>query len=194
MKTAGEMIDKKGREVWSVRPDTTVYDALSLLAEKNIGAVVVIDNDYLAGIVSERDYARKVILLGKASRDTLVSEIMTSEVAHVAPTESIEGCMAVMAEKHIRHLPVVEDGIVVGVISIGDVVEQIIADREKTIGKLERYIASASSSRSCARAGSPLSFASEARLVMLSATNGCRSPKSCRFKASASRVMASDRS
>lgn len=140
MNTVRELIDSKGGAVWSVAPDAPVFEALSLMAEKNIGAVVVLEGDSLAGILSERDYARKVILRGRSSRETPVREIMTAKVTSVGPDESLESCMEVMTARRIRHLPILESGRVQGVISLGDVVEVILSNREKTIGQLERYI------------------------------------------------------
>jgi len=128
--------------VYSVGPSDTVYDALRLMADKNIGAVLVRSGDRIDGIFSERDYARKVILLGKTSKETLVSEIMTTHVISVAPQWTAEQCMALMTEKRIRHLPVIDDGRVAGVISIGDVVRAVVDHQQFTISSLERYITS----------------------------------------------------
>jgi CBS domain-containing protein len=128
--------------VYAVGPDDTVYDALRLMAEKNIGAVVVGSVDHIEGIFSERDYARKVILLGKTSRETLVSEIMTTPVICIAPEWTADQCMALMTDKRIRHLPVVEQGRLIGVISIGDVVRTVVDDQQFTIESLQRYITS----------------------------------------------------
>ena len=131
----------KGRSVvHAVQPGDTVYLALRLMADKNIGAVLVRSDDQIDGILSERDYARKVILLGKASKDTLVSEIMTTDVITVEPGWTAEQCMALMTERHVRHLPVVEEGRVVGIISIGDVVRAVVDAQQFTISSLERYI------------------------------------------------------
>lgn len=116
-----DLLDSKGSEVYSVTPDATVYDALKLMAEKEIGALVVLDGEKMVGIVSERDYARKVILSGKNSQETLVREIMTSEVMNVGPDEKVKKCLSIMTKKHFRHLPVLEQGKVIGVLSIGDV-------------------------------------------------------------------------
>lgn len=135
-----QILNEKGRDVWAVPPDATIYEALELMAEKNIGAVLVMDGDTLVGIFSERDYARKVILQGKSSRETLVRDGMTDEVICVRPDQSIEGCMGLMTDKRIRHLPVLEGDSVVGVISIGDVVKGIISQQANTIEHLESYI------------------------------------------------------
>jgi CBS domain-containing protein len=141
MLTVRELLAKKGGEVWSVSPDATVYQALQLMADRNIGAVLVMDGRDLLGILSERDYARQVILKGKASRDTPVREIMTTRVVCVAPERTIEDCMALMTDKRIRHLPVLADG-VVGVLSIGDVVKAVISEKQFLIEQLESYITS----------------------------------------------------
>jgi CBS domain-containing protein len=126
--------------VWSIGCDATVYDALKLMAEKNIGAVLVMDAGRFGGILSERDYARKVILHGKTAEETPVGEIMTERVVCVRPEQKTEECMALMTDKHVRHLPVLEDGQVVGIISIGDVVKAIISQQEFIIEQLEQYI------------------------------------------------------
>jgi CBS domain-containing protein len=140
MKTVRDILEVKGRIVWSVDPGSTVFDALSLMAEKEIGALVVLDEARVAGIISERDYARKVILHGRASPTTRVEEIMTSHVAYTHLDQSIEECMAIMTDKRIRHLPVLQDGKLIGIISIGDLVKAIIADQKFMIEQLERYI------------------------------------------------------
>ena len=128
--------------VYSVAPAATVLDALRMMADHNIGAVLVRSDEKLEGIFSERDYARKVILLGKTSRETLVSEIMTTQVICVEPDWTAEQCMALMTERRIRHLPVVEQGRLIGVISIGDVVRTVVDDQQFTIESLQRYITS----------------------------------------------------
>jgi CBS domain-containing protein len=128
--------------VYSVGPGDTVFDALRLMADKNIGAVIVLSDRKIEGIFSERDYARKVILLGKTSRETPVSEIMTSPVICVEPDWTADQCMALMTEKRIRHLPVVEQERVIGVISIGDVVRAVVDEQQFTIASLQRYITS----------------------------------------------------
>jgi CBS domain-containing protein len=141
MHTVGQILRKKGHDIWSVGPDTTVYEALQMMADKNVGALVVLENGELVGIFSERDYARKIVLQGKTSRQTAVSEIMTSRVNCVHPEQTTDECMALMTAKHIRHLPVLdEDDRLVGVISIGDVVKAIISDQEFVIEQLENYI------------------------------------------------------
>ncbi len=128
--------------VYSVTPQDTIYDALRLMADKNIGAVVVLSDQEISGIFSERDYARKVILLGKTSKATPVAEIMTTGVICVEPHWTADECMALMTEKHIRHLPVVENGRIVGVISIGDAVRAVVDEQQFTIKALERYLIS----------------------------------------------------
>jgi CBS domain-containing protein len=128
--------------VYSVGPDDTVYDALRLMADKNIGAVIVRSDETIDGILSERDYARKVILLGKTSKQTLVREIMTTRVISVEPDWTADQCMALMTDERIRHLPVIEKGRLVGVISIGDVVRAVVDEQQFTINSLQRYITS----------------------------------------------------
>ena len=128
--------------VYAVKPEDTIYDALRLMADKNIGAVLVLSGDEIKGILSERDYARKVILLGKTSKATPVSEVMTTNVICVELGSTVDQCMALMTEKHIRHLPVVENARLVGIISIGDVVRAVVDEQQFTIKSLERYIMS----------------------------------------------------
>ena len=140
MSTVRDILRTKGHDVWSIGCDVTVYDALKLMADKNIGAVLVMDAGRLAGILSERDYARKVILHGKTADETSVGEIMTQRVVYVRPEQKTEECMALMTDKRVRHLPVLEDGQVIGVISIGDVVKAIISEQEFIIEQLEHYI------------------------------------------------------
>jgi CBS domain-containing protein len=140
MKTVANILETKGSEVFEVGLGASVYEALNVLAEKNVGALVVMDGGKLAGIISERDYARKVVLVERSSRDTLVSEIMSSDVMTVAPTSSVDDCMELMTERHIRHLPVVDGGQLVGVISIGDVVKAVIADLAALVEQLDSYI------------------------------------------------------
>jgi CBS domain-containing protein len=143
MQTVADILEFKGYEVWSVGPDATVLEALKVMADKEVGAVLVQDGDTLLGILTERDYARKVVLRGKTSKDTPVADIMTSRVVYVRPDQTIEDCMALMTDKHIRHLPVLDQGEVVGVISIGDVVKAIISEQTFIIEQLENYIAGA---------------------------------------------------
>ncbi len=140
MKTVKELLQVKGHEYWSVTPDTSVYEALKLMAEKNVGALLVLEADALVGLLSERDYARKVILKGKSSKNTPVKEIMSDKVICLSPDRSVEECMALMTDKRFRHLPVMDDNKLVGVVSIGDVVKAIISDKEFTIEQLEHYI------------------------------------------------------
>lgn len=138
--TVRQLLATKGQDAWSVHPDTTVFDALKLMADKNIGAVIVLTGGELCGVLSERDYARKVVLEGKASISTPVSEIMTNPVLIVNPEQTIDKCMALMTDKRLRHLPVVENDQVVGMVSIGDVVKTVIADQEFMLDQLETYI------------------------------------------------------
>jgi CBS domain-containing protein len=140
MKTVREILQAKTNKLLSIAPDATVLDALKLMADKEVGALVVLEGERLAGIFSERDYARKVILQGKASKDTPVSEIMTHKVVCVRPDQSVEDCMALMTDKRVRHLPILEDKRVIGVISIGDVVKEVISEQRFVIEQLEHYI------------------------------------------------------
>jgi CBS domain-containing protein len=142
MKTVRDILKVKGHNVWCIEVGSTVFEALGRMAEKEVGALVVMDGTRLAGIISERDYARKIILLGRTSPNTLVEEIMTSHVAYTHLEQSIEECMAIMTDKRIRHLPVFDEGKLVGIISIGDLVKSIIADQQFIIEQLERYITS----------------------------------------------------
>ena len=141
MITVGHILQEKGNRIWSVPPDAMVFDALTLMAERNLGAVIVMDGARIAGIFSERDYARKVILKGKSSKESPVREIMTKDVLFVLPSHSIEDCMALMTEKRIRYLLVMEREQLIGLISIGDVVKAIISEHEFVIKQLENYIA-----------------------------------------------------
>ena len=142
MKTVRDLLKQKGREVWSVTPDSTVYAALQLMADKNIGALLVLDGGRPVGIFSERDYARQVILKGKTSKDTPVRDVMTSRVVFVRPEQSIEECMALMTDKRFRHLPVLEEGQLAGLLSIGDVVKAVISEKDFLIEQLANYISS----------------------------------------------------
>jgi CBS domain-containing protein len=144
MKSVKEVLKTKKKEVWSILPYAAVYDALKLMGEKQIGALMVIDDQgKVAGIISERDYARKVILKGKTSKETKVEEIMTpaAEMYAVKPDNSVEECMILMTGKHVRHLPVFENNKFVGVVSIGDVVKSIVSEQEALIEQLSNYIA-----------------------------------------------------
>lgn len=143
MTTIKKILDQKGREYYSVRPDATAYEALQKLAEKDIGALLVINKDgKLVGMFSERDYARKVILKGKSSKESNVEEFMTTEITFIDPSKTILDAMALMTEKYVRHLPVLDHNKIEGVISIGDVVNQIIKEQHVTIQDLEKYITS----------------------------------------------------
>jgi CBS domain-containing protein len=140
MLTVRQLLQRKGHDVWSVTPDTSVYEAVREMDGKNIGALMVCEGVELVGIVSERDIARKTILLDLLSKDTLVREIMTEDVRYVRPDNSIEDCMALMTDKRIRHLPVLEGDRLVGIVSIGDVVKATINEKENLIQQLETYI------------------------------------------------------
>ncbi len=141
MRTVRRILEQKGPAIWSVAPEATVYEALSILAERNIGALMVLDGDELVGVFSERDYARKVILLNKTSRETPIREIMSRGIVSVGPDQSIVDCMDLMTESHIRHLLVIEEGKPVGVISIGDVVKELLEEKEFLIAQMSNYIA-----------------------------------------------------
>ena len=136
-----DILKGKVSNIYSVTGEVSVYDAIKVMGEKNIGALLIMEGDKLTGILSERDYARKVVLKGKSSRETPVKDIMTEQVLTVTPGDTIEKCMAIMTDKHIRHLPVVEDSKVLGMISIGDVVNSIIESQKETIAHLQSYIA-----------------------------------------------------
>lgn len=140
MKSVKQILDSKGNDIWSLRPDHSVLDAVKLMAEKEIGALLVMEGARLVGIVSERDYARKVILKGRSSEDTRVADIMTANVLYVHPDETVDDCMALMTEKRIRHLPIVEKEQVIGVLSLGDLVKAVIAEQKFMIDQLEHYI------------------------------------------------------
>jgi len=140
MKKVRDILEVKGRDVWSIGPDASVFDALKIMADKDVGALVVLDGGNLVGIISERDYARKIALLGRASLTTQVKEIMTIGLVCVAPEQNVDECMALVTEKRIRHLPVLENGKLIGLISIGDLVKSIITEQQFIIEQLERYI------------------------------------------------------
>lgn len=140
MKTVREVLQGKGHQVWSVSPDSTVYDALRLMADRDVGAVLVLEGEHVVGVLSERDYARQVILKGKTSRETPVGEIMTTRVMYVRPEQTVDDCMALMTDKRVRHLPVLEHGRLIGLLSIGDVVKAVISEKQFLIEQLENYI------------------------------------------------------
>ena len=140
MTTVKHVLDKKGRRVHSIRPDAFVFDAIKMMAEKNVGSLVVLEDETLVGIITERIYAREIALKGRTSSQTLVRDIMSTNVICVRPEQSVEECMAVMTKKTVRHLPVVENGKIVGIVSIGDMVNSIIKDQEFIIDQLEHYI------------------------------------------------------
>ena len=140
MKQVRHLLEAKGRDVLSIAPDASVLDAIRLMAEKGIGALVVLDGDALVGIVTERDYARKVILKGRSSQTTAVKDIMTADVVTTSSDRPVEQCMSVVTEKRIRHLPVVDGGRLTGIISIGDLVKAVIADQQEAIEHLQHYI------------------------------------------------------
>ena len=138
--TVNQLLNSKNDEIFSVTPGALVIDAIKMMDEKKVGALLVIENDKLAGIISERDYTRKVILKNRSSAKTKVSEIMTSSLKTVDPSQSLDECMVIMSHSHIRHLPIVQDGQVIGILSIMDVVKNIISEQEFTIEQLQHYI------------------------------------------------------
>ncbi len=140
MITVKNILDEKGESVWTVAPGATVYDALKIMADKGVGALVVVEGEEIAGMLSERDYARKVVLHGKFSKDVPVGDIMTSTVYGVQLDTTADACMALMTDKHVRHLPVCREGKLAGIISIGDVVKAVITEQKVTIENLENYI------------------------------------------------------
>lgn len=142
MKRVKQLLAAKENIIWSIGPDDSVYDAIHLLAEKKIGALAVTDGGQLIGIISERDYARQIILKGRSSENTLVKDIMSRNVITAQSDQDIDECMRLMTDKRIRHLPIVDDGNLIGMISIGDLVRAIIAEQQSTIDDLEKYISS----------------------------------------------------
>ena len=140
MRTVTDLLHTKGSAVWSIGPAATVYEALEQMDAKDVGALLVLDQGEVVGIFSERDYARKVVLQGRTSRETPVGDVMTRRVVYVRPDQSLDDCMALMTSKRIRHLPVMDAGQLAGLISIGDVVKSIISDQEFMIEQLEKYI------------------------------------------------------
>jgi CBS domain-containing protein len=142
MTTIKQILDTKGYAVWSIHPQESVFAAIQQMAEKEVGALVVLEDDAVVGIISERDYARKVILKGRSSRDTAVQDIMTPDVICVRLDQNVEECMTIVTERRIRHLPVLDSGRLVGIISIGDLVKTIIVEQQFIIEQLEHYIRS----------------------------------------------------
>lgn len=140
MKIIRDILSEKGFEVYTISHNATVYEALQIMADKNVGALLVMSEDVVMGIISERDYARKIVLKGKFSKDVPVSEIMSSHIVRIYPDQDIESCMELMSGKHIRHLPVVENDRIIGIVSIGDIVKAIIEHKEEVIAQLESYI------------------------------------------------------
>jgi CBS domain-containing protein len=140
MATVKQLLQGKGHEVWQIGPQASAYDAVAMMADKEVGALVVMEGESLVGVLSERDYARKVDLKGRSSRDTKIKEIMTSRVAYARPEQSVEECMAMMTEKRVRHLPVMDGEKLLGIISIGDLVKAIIEEQQHVIEQLEQYI------------------------------------------------------
>jgi CBS domain-containing protein len=138
--TISEILSHKGSTVWSIAPDATVFEAIQLMADKNVGALLVIEHDKLAGIISERDYTRKVMLKGKSSKTTAVREILSSHVIHVSPASTVEECMRLMTDHHFRHLPVLDGDTIAGIVSIGDLVNWIISAQHTAISQLQTYI------------------------------------------------------
>ena len=140
MRTVEQLLHVKGSDIWSIAPQETAYRALQIMAEKNVGALLVMEDEKLVGIFSERDYARKVILKDKSSKNTSVSELMTREVVYIDADATLEKSMAVMTARHIRHLPVLQNNRLIGIVTLGDVVRQLISDQQFAIRELEKYI------------------------------------------------------
>ena len=140
METIGQLLREKGAEVWSIGPDASVYDGIKMMAEKGVGALIVIDGGHPVGIISERDYARKVVLKDRSSRDTKIADIMSTTVMYARPDQSVEEGLSMMTEKRVRHLPVMDDDKLVGIVSIGDLVKVIITEQQQMISQLEQYI------------------------------------------------------
>jgi CBS domain-containing protein len=138
--TVSRILERKGSSVWSIAPEAMVYDAIKMMAQRNVGALVVLEDQQLIGIISERDYTRKVILQGKSSKETSVREIMTKELVTAEPKDNIAECMRVMTERRVRHLPVLEGTKVIGIVSIGDLLKWFISEQDAAIDHLEKYI------------------------------------------------------
>lgn len=140
MESIAKLLQHKGGDVWSVAPEVAVYDAVALMAEKEVGALPVLRGEQLVGIVSERDYARKIILQGRSSRETTVAEVMTERVIYARPAQSVDECMALMTDKRVRHMPVLDGERLVGIISLGDLAKAVISEQQFVIEQLENYI------------------------------------------------------
>jgi CBS domain-containing protein len=138
--TVSRILERKGSSIWSIAPEAMVYDAIKLMAQKNVGALMVLENNTLVGIISERDYTRKVILQGKSSKETPVGEIMTKELVTAEPNDNIAECMRIMTERRVRHLPVLERSKIIGIVSIGDLLKWVISAQDAAIDHLEKYI------------------------------------------------------
>ena len=143
MKTIKQLLETKGSTVWTIAPEDSVYDALKLMAEKSIGALLVVEGKRVIGVFSERDYARKVVLQGRVSKNTPVKEVMSTAVTKVSLEQRVEECMALMTDKRIRHLPVIDNGKLIGIVSIGDLVKEIMSEQSFLIKNLEQYIGGA---------------------------------------------------
>jgi CBS domain-containing protein len=140
MRSVKDILQEKGSHVYVISPDTKVYEALQMMADKNVGALMVMEGDTAAGLISERDYARKIVLKGKFSKDVPVREIMTADMVRIGPDDDVEVCMELMTDKRVRHLPVFKNDRLIGIISIGDIVKAIIEHKEEIIEQLENYI------------------------------------------------------
>jgi len=140
MKTIKRLLEAKGYTIWSITPDASVYEAIALMSDKNVGALLVLESGKLIGVISERDCTRRVILNERAPKDTKVREVMTSDVVYILPDQTVEECMALMTAKRVRHLPVLADDQLIGIVSIGDLVKDIISEQEFMIQQLEHYI------------------------------------------------------
>jgi CBS domain-containing protein len=140
MRRVKDILQEKGTQVYAISPDAMVYEALQMMADKNVGALMVIEGDTVAGLISERDYARKIVLKGKLSKDVAVREIMTADIVRIGPDDDVEYCMELMTDKRVRHLPVFKNDRLMGIISIGDIVKAIIEHKEEIIEQLENYI------------------------------------------------------
>lgn len=140
MTNVGNLLTSKGREIWSIAPDKSIFDALEIMADRNVSGLLVLESGKLVGIFTERDYARKLILKGKSSKNTKVSDLMTKNILYVGSKNTIEDCMKLMTGKRVRHLPVIDTGRLIGIVTIGDLVKQIISEQQTTIHQLENYI------------------------------------------------------